>query len=76
MFSAQYEDHPKNELVEKSVTLVEALGDHRHFHYAYDFDDDWLHEIVIEHRSTSIVGLKFAVYLDDQQACPPEDCVL
>ena len=39
VFGAQYEDHPKEELDEKSVTLVEALGDLRRFHYAYDFGD-------------------------------------
>ncbi len=74
VFGAQYEDHPKEELDEKSVTLVEALGDLRRFHYAYDFGDDWQHEIVIEDQSMSIAGLKFAVCLDGQRACPLEDC--
>jgi hypothetical protein len=36
--------------------------------------DDWQHEIVIEDQSMSIVGLKFAVCLDGQRACPLEDC--
>lgn len=74
VFGGQYEDHPKDELDEKSVTLVQALGKHRHFHYAYDFGDGWQHEIVVENLSTSLAGLRFAVCLDGQRACPPEDC--
>ncbi len=74
VFGAQYEDHPESELDEDSITLVKALGKHRHFHYAYDFGDDWQHEVVVENQTMSNMALRFAVCLDGQRACPPEDC--
>ena len=34
----------------------------------------WEHEVVIEELTWSSFGLKFAVCIDGQRACPPEDC--
>jgi hypothetical protein len=39
----------------------------------YDFGDSWEHEILIEDLWRAELGLKFAVCVDGQNACPPED---
>ena len=41
--------------------------------YEYDFGDSWEHDVVVEERATARLALKFAVCLDGQNACPPED---
>ena len=49
------------------------MGDERQFFFDYDFGDGWEHEIVIEQLTWSSDGLKFAVCVDGENACPPED---
>lgn len=75
-YTAHYDDFDDEleALDEASVTVLEALGRHRRFFYEYDFGDSWEHDIVVEARSELAVGLKFAVCVDGQNACPPEDC--
>ena len=73
-FGSQYDDYPPEELFEGSVTLLEAIGGERHFVYEYDYGDGWDHDVVVEDFSGLRLGLKFAVCLDGQNACPPEDC--
>lgn len=68
------EDSPDEEVDEKTVTVVQALRGHRRFVYDYDFGDSWRHEVVIEDEIRSTDGLKFAVCVDGENACPPEDC--
>jgi hypothetical protein len=74
LFGTQFDDYPDGELDEKSVTVVGAVGETRRFAYEYDFGDSWRHEVVVEASWRVPVGLKFAVCLDGQNACPPEDC--
>jgi len=73
-YGSQYDDYPEDELDEKSVSVVGALKDQRRFVYEYDFGDSWEHDVVVEDRLAPRLGLKFAVCLDGQNACPPEDC--
>ncbi len=54
--------------------MLQAIGEHRRFSYEYDFGDAWEHEVVVEEATRIPRGLKFAVCLDGQNACPPEDC--
>ena len=51
-----------------------AIGACRSFQYEYDFGDSWDHEVVVEESVTSARGLKHAVCLTGENACPPEDC--
>ena len=44
------------------------------FSYEYDFGDSWDHEVIVEEFVRTPLGLKHAVCLDGQNACPPEDC--
>jgi hypothetical protein len=67
------DDDPEEEIDEKGITVLRALGDERRFAYDYDFGDGWEHDVVIEELTWSDLGLKFAVCLDGQNACPPED---
>jgi len=68
------EDDDPDEIDENTVTVVQTLGGHKRFAYLYDFGDNWRHDVVIEDEIRSINGLKFAVCVDGQNACPPEDC--
>jgi Plasmid pRiA4b ORF-3-like protein len=54
--------------------VVGAVKGHRRFVYEYDFGDSWQHDVVVEATWTMPTGLKFAVCVDGQNACPPEDC--
>ena len=72
-FGTQFDEYPEDELNEKDVTVLTAIGAHRRFFYEYDFGDRWRHEVVVESLSRLDRGLKFAVCLDGQNACPPED---
>jgi hypothetical protein len=74
LYGMQSEDHPEDELDETTHTLIGAIGDERRFRYEYDFGDDWQHQVVVEDTFTIPIGLTFAVCLDGQRACPPEDC--
>ena len=65
---------PPDELDEDAVLVLTAIGHQRRFVYEYDFGDSWEHDIVVEDRLTTPLGLKFAVCLDGQNSCPPEDC--
>lgn len=73
-FGMQFDDYPEDELDEKSVSVAGAIGDAERFTYEYDFGDGWGHEVVVEARWRMPIGLKFAVCLEGQNACPPEDC--
>jgi hypothetical protein len=74
LYGIQFDDYPEEELDEKSITVVAALRDQRRFLYEYDFGDSWDHQVVVEAMTKARLGLKFAVCVDGQNACPPEDC--
>jgi hypothetical protein len=72
-YGMNFDEYPDGEIDEKSVTILQALRDERRFTYEYDFGDGWEHDVVIEELTWSYFGLKFAVCIDGQNACPPED---
>lgn len=72
-YGMHFDDWPEGEIDEKGVTVLQALRDERRFLFEYDFGDGWEHEVVIEEMTWSYHGLKFAVCLDGENACPPED---
>jgi len=74
IYGPQYDDYPEEELDERDVSVLQAIGDQCRFSYEYDFGDSWDHTIVVEDTVRVPVGLKHAVCLDGSNACPPEDC--
>jgi Plasmid pRiA4b ORF-3-like protein len=72
-YGIDFDDVPEDQIDEKDVTVLEALSDAKHFTFEYDFGDSWKHEVVIEDFGWSYFGLKYAVCLDGDNACPPED---
>jgi hypothetical protein len=74
IYGMHFDDYPDDEIDEKEVTVLRAIGDHQRLTYEYDFGDCWDHEVVVESSVRTPRGLKHAVCLDGQNACPPEDC--
>jgi hypothetical protein len=72
-YGSQFDDYPPEELDDKAVTVAVALEGQRRFIYEYDFGDGWEHDVVVEDRTQPLLGLKFGVCIDGQNACPPED---
>ena len=67
------DDFDDDEIDEQSVTVLQALRERQTFTFDYDFGDGWEHDVVIEELIHSDTGLKFAVCLDGERACPPDD---
>ncbi len=60
---------------ERKVTLGRLLKRKgERIRYAYDFGDDWEHEIVLEGVLAAEPGVRYPVCLAGKGACPPEDC--
>ena len=56
---------------ERLVGIVTDTGEH--FHYSYDFGDDWSHTVTLEEiREADAENVP--VIVDGAGACPPEDC--
>ncbi len=72
-YGMNFDEYPEGEIDEKQVTVLQALRDERRFVYDYDFGDGWEHGVVVEDLSWTYFWLKFAVCIDGQNACPPED---
>lgn len=72
-YGMHFEERLEDEIDEKGVTVLEALRDERRFVFDYDFGDNWIHDVVIEDLTWSYFGLRFAVCLAGEGACPPED---
>jgi hypothetical protein len=73
LFGMHLEDWDDDEIDEKSVTVLQVLREERRCFFDYDFGDSWVHEVVVEELTWSPLGLKYAVCLAGQNACPPED---
>lgn len=73
VYGMQFDDYPEDELDEMAHTVIGTVGKVRRFFYDYDFGDNWRHEVVVEEVTAWPFGLKYAVCLDGQRACPPED---
>jgi len=74
LYGMHFDDYPEEEIDESGVTVLQAVGQHRRWWYEYDFGDGWRHEVVVEDVTRTARALKFAVCIDGQNACPPEDC--
>jgi hypothetical protein len=68
------EDWEIEDTDEEGVTFVDVIKTPMRFFYEYDFGDSWRHEVVVESIDPMPLMLKFAICLDGQRACPPEDC--
>ena len=68
------EDIEDEDIDEDSVHFSELVEAPMRFSYWYDFGDNWRHEVVIESIEAVPQILKFAICVDGQRACPPEDC--
>lgn len=73
LYGMHADEYPENEIDEKGLSVLQVFRDERRFFFDYDFGDSWEHEVVVEDLSWSHFGLKFAVCIDGQNACPPED---
>ena len=73
-YGMQFDEYPEGEIDEKSVTVLQALRNVKRFEFEYDFGDGWTHEITVEAQLSSSLGLKAAVCLEGENACPPDDC--
>lgn len=72
-YGMNFDEFPDGEIDEKTITVLQALRDERRFAFDYDFGDSWEHDVVVEDLTWSHFGLKYAVCLDGQNACPPDD---
>jgi Plasmid pRiA4b ORF-3-like protein len=62
-------------LDERRFCLADILRqENAAFIYEYDFGDGWVHEVVVEKIRSADPKKKYAVCLDGENACPPEDC--
>jgi hypothetical protein len=68
-----FDDYPEDEIDEREVTVLHALRSCKQFNYEYDFGDGWSHTITIEDEIRTSHGLRYAVCLAGENACPPED---
>jgi len=73
-FGMHFDDYPEDEIDEKDVSVLQAIGKNVRFSYQYDFGDSWHHSVVVEEFVRLPFGLKHSVCLDGENACPPEDC--
>jgi hypothetical protein len=73
LYGMHVEEWDDDEIDEKSVSVLNAFRDERRFFFDYDFGDSWTHGVLVEDLSWGNHALKFAVCLDGQNACPPED---
>jgi hypothetical protein len=74
-YGMHVDDFSDTELDEKKFRAHAAIGRRRRFRYEYDFGDGWQHQVVVEDVvTTSPIGLTFAVCLEGERSCPPEDC--
>ena len=64
---------PQEDLDEKKFTLAKAIGRDRQFRYEYDFGDDWQHQVVVRDAFEGTIGLTYAVCLEGERSCPPEE---
>ncbi len=66
-------DLPDGVLNEAPVTLRKALGSRKTFVYVYDYGDNWSHKVKVEKIIDLDAPISWAICLDGQNACPPED---
>lgn len=72
-YIADAEDADEDDVFEDDVSIAEVLGVHHRLGYEYDFGDGWVHDVVVESESRDRDELEYAVCLEGENACPPED---
>jgi hypothetical protein len=70
LYGMHLEDYDDEEIDEKGVSVLQAFREQRRLFFDYDFGDGWEHDVVVESVTTTRLGLKFAVCVDGQNACP------
>ena len=73
-YGVHLDEFDERELDETKFTLVRAIGSQRRLRYEYDFGDGWQHHVAVEETHDVPFPLRFAVCLDGERSCPPEDC--
>jgi hypothetical protein len=73
-YGEPHREYDNDDIDEETVVLADLITGRMRFVYEYDFGDSWRHEVVVESFEPVPLILKFAVCLDGQRACPPEDC--
>ena len=58
---------------ERRVRLSHLFSVGDHFHYTYDFGDNWRHEVLVEKVEPPEVGAAYPRCTGGRRACPPED---
>lgn len=59
---------------ERQATLGELIDLGARFRYAYDFGDNWEHEILVEDLLDADPDTHYPVLVAAKGSCPPEDC--
>ena len=72
--AAEFESDP--EILEESTFALRQIAPREGdvFRYEYDFGDSWEHEITVEKILPISTASSFALCLDGDRSCPPEDC--
>lgn len=58
---------------ESQVTLCQVAGEGSRLRYAYDFGDDWQHDVTVEKVLSPQPATRYPCCLGGRRACPPED---
>ena len=60
---------------ERRITVKQLLPrDGSQVRWAYDFGDNWQHDVVVEAIEEPSPDVRYPVCTDGERACPPEDC--
>ena len=68
----EYEEPVANDSRVRLAEVAAGLGST--VRYAYDFGDDWQHNILVEDIRPATPGVSYPICLGGERACPPEDC--
>jgi hypothetical protein len=60
---------------ERRITVKQLLPRvESRLRWAYDFGDNWQHDVVVEAIEEPLVGGRYPMCTAGERACPPEDC--
>lgn len=58
----------------EGTQLCDVIGNTKKFLYAYDFGDDWIHQIEITAVLETDARMNYPICIAGENACPPENC--